>query len=86
MYLSYSREDCEFAEGVKKRLRQAGKSVYDFEMSAPLGSSIPVERGDMIMEHSRKMVIILSRAYVDNKWCKFEASLAKVKSPGMYRS
>ena len=82
VYLSYSREDYEFAEGVKKHLRQAGKTVYDFEMAAPLGSSVPVERSDMIMEHSRKTVIILSSAYVANKWCSFEASLAKVKSPG----
>ena len=85
MYLSYSMEDHHFAQDVKEHLEQEGKSVYDFEMATPLGSSVPVEKGDMIMQHSRKMVVILSSSYVANTWCTFEASLAKVKSPGKRR-
>lgn len=82
VYLSYSGENYLFAQEVKDCLVQAGKTVYDYEMDSPLGNNIPEEKGDMIMERCRKMVVVLSPSYVGDKWCKFEASLAKAKSPG----
>lgn len=82
VYLSYSKVDSDFAQEVREHLLQAGKSVYDYEMDSLLGNNIPVEKGDMIMERCHKMVVILSPSYVADTWCKFEAALAKTKSPG----
>lgn len=48
------------------------------------GKAFHEEIADMIKDGCRKTIIILSPDYLKSPWCKYEANVAFMKSPGKF--
>ena len=84
-YISYSEEDTPFAEAeLASHLEDVhGLFLYLFERDCKPGHSIRATVVDKI-EKSRRIILLLSRAYVKNPHCLYEYEMANMKQ--MYRS
>ena len=79
-YISYSEEDTPFAEAeLAPHLEDMhGLSLYLFERDCKPGRNIYATVVDKI-EKSRKTILLLSRAYVNNPRCLYELNMANMK-------
>ena len=79
-YISYSEEDTPFAEAeLAAHLEDMhGLSLYLFERDCKPGRNIYATAVDKI-EKSRKTILLLSRAYINNPRCLYELNIANVK-------
>lgn len=81
VFLSFAREDEDFAEEVRQKLIKEAKLKVFVPSDVMPGKVFHKEIADIIKEGSRKTVIILSPDYLSSEWCVYETNLAVHKSP-----
>jgi hypothetical protein len=82
VFLSFSREDEEFAEEVRSRLTtQAHMRVFVPSDDLMPGKVFSEQIADMIKSGCRKTIILLSPNYLESEWCSYEARMALHVSP-----
>jgi hypothetical protein len=82
VFLSFSREDEEFAEEIRSRLTtQAQMRVFVPSDDLMPGKVFSEQIADMIKTGCRKTIVLLSPDYLESEWCSYEARMALHESP-----
>lgn len=80
VFLSYAKEDAELARFVASVIEEAGLTVFAQFSHIPTGSNF-VERMNHGLQHSRRLVALLSPAYVASGHCLAECGHAYQADP-----